>query len=406
MKKYIAVGVLISIVLVLFFLIKPFIAIGVQNINISSDQWKEDIVFLRDTLPQKHPNIYSYMPEEKYSKDFNDLISDIDDLEPYQILGGIQTILAKINDPHTYIDYTVYESLPLEVYCFDEGLYIIGADSEYREIIGAKILSIGTDDIDTIAQKISSLSPNLNESCLQYYIADNIINPYVLKYFNNMKGRTVQFKLQAMGGEIFSKTISLKSKTDIDLVYTSDLIRERPFYLRKDDRHWYTLLDDHTLYYQDNAMIPNAVGREVIDAVKENDIDKLVIDLRKNSGGMYINQKKFIKTIGKLQSERKFRIYILMGRVTFSSSVSYIHDFVTSTDCILAGEPPRTGYNHYGDQRTFRLPHSKANIKYSTTFFNIADHDSDEIIPDIAISSRFMDYAGGVDAVLDAISAE
>jgi len=405
MKKYIAVGV-ISIVLVLFFLIKPFIAIGVQNINISSNQWKEDIVFLRDTLPQKHPNIYSYMPEEKYSNDFNDLISDIDDLEPYQILGGIQTILAKINDPHTYIDYTVYESLPLEVYCFDEGLYIIGADSEYREIIGAKILSIGTDDIDTIAQKISSLSPDLNESCRKYYIAKNLINPYVLKYFNNMKGRTVQFKFQAADGEIFSKTIFLKSKTDIDLVYASDLIRERPFYLRKDDRHWYTLLDDHTLYYQDNAMIPNAVGREVIDAVKENDIDKLVIDLRKNPGGMYINQKKFIKTIGKLQSERKFRIYILMGRVTFSSSVSYIHDFVTSTDCILAGEPPRTRYNHYGDQRTFRLPHSKITIKYSTTFFNIADHDSDEIIPDITISSRFMDYAGGVDAVLDAISAE
>lgn len=403
MKTYIIIG-LIIIVLILYFLIKPYINIGIENINIGKDKWKEDIIYLRDTLPQKHPNTYFYMSEEKYVNDFDDLINDIDNLEPYQILTRTQKILAEINDPHTYINYTLYEILPIQFFYFDEGIYIIGADSEYKELIGAKVVSIGTDDIDTVIQKVSSLCPNLNESCFKYYVVKNIINPYVLKYFNILKSQNVLLTIMNMNGETITKTISIKRKNDIDLLYTSSNVGERPFYLTNNDRHWYTLLDDnHLLYYQNNFIINNSVEKEVIDCVKENSIDTLVIDLRKNSGGTYINQKKFINTISKLQSKKEFEIYILIGRTTFSSAILYINDFEKSTNCVLVGEPPRTGYNHYGDQQNLRLPNSKVNIKFSSTFFDISNCNSDEITPDILINNSFMDYSTGIDPALNYI---
>ena len=404
MRKAIVVGSMIIVLCALYFCIRPFITIGISNIDISKEEWKEDIVFLRDTLAEKHPNLYSYISEEEYLRDFDDLLNDIDRLGSHEIMIHIQKSLAKINDPHTYIDYTIHESLPIELYYFDEGLYIIGADSEYKELIGAKIISMETNDIDSVIQMISGLSPNLNESCVKYYAAQNMINPYVLRYFDSMTGQTVQLKLQTIQGETVTKTISVKNKKDIDLVHTSDLIRERPLYLTHDDRHWYTLLDARTLYYQDNVMLPNTVGKEVIDAIQENDIDTLVIDLRKNTGGMYVNQQKFVKTISKLQNENKFKIYILTGRATFSSAILYIHDFIDHANCILAGEPPRTGYNHYGDQRSFRLPHSKINIKYASKYLKIHDRCFDEITPDIVIENHFNAYAEGIDPVLEYVT--
>jgi hypothetical protein len=399
--------VIIIIILILYFCIKPFITITVlQNINISNDKWEEDIIFLRDTLPKKHPNIYSYISEKDYLYDFDNLLKDIDDLESYQILIRIQRIFAEINDPHTYIDYATYESLPLELYYFDEGLYIIGADQEYIELIGTKVISAGNDNIDSVIQKAGSLCPHVNESCLKYYIPQNLINPYVLQYLNVMKDQTVQFKLRKTDGEIITKTVFIKAKGDIKLEYISDFITERPFYLTRDDDRWYTLLDDDSiLYYQNNLIINNATDKEVINSLSENNIDKLVIDLRKNTGGMYTGQKSFINTISKLQKNNNFKIYILTGRTTFSSAILYINDLIRNTTCVLIGEPPRTGYDHYGDQRNFRLPNSEVNIRYSTRSFDITDYNSDEIIPDVLINNRFIDYSKGIDPALDYVLA-
>jgi hypothetical protein len=408
-SRTVASKIIVSIIIILifYFCIKPFITITVfQNINISNDKWKEDIVFLRDTLPKKHPDVYSYISEQDYLYDFDNLLKDIDDLEPYQILIRIQKIFAEINDPHTCIDYATYELLPLELYCFDEGIYIVGADPEYQELIGTKIISMGTEDIDSVIQKVGGLCPHVNESCLKYYIAQNLINPYVLEYLNILKGQTVQLKLEKPDGEIITKEISIKTKGDIKLEYLSDFVTERPFYLSNNEQQWYKLLDDsHILYYQNNFIINNRIEKDVINCLSENKIDKLVVDLRKNTGGMHIGQNNFANTISKLQKNNNFKIYILIGRTTFSSAILYINDFILNTNCVLVGEPPRTGFNHYGDQRNFRLPNSEVNIKYSTKFFNISNYNSDEIIPDVLINNRFIDYSKGIDPALDYVIA-
>lgn len=258
-----------------------------------------------------------------------------------------------------------------------------------------------------LLNKAGSVCPQINESCLKYYIALNLTNPYVLEYFNIMKDKTVKFTLEKKNGEVIHKEIPIKRINEIKLAYTSDLIAKRPYYLTSNNREWFALLEDnHVLYYQNNALINNTAEEDVIKILSENGVDKFVIDLRKNIGGIYANRSKFVSMIGKLQEKNDLKLYILTGRATFSSAILYIHDFVDNTNCVLVGEPPRTGFNHYGDQRYFRLPNSKITVKYSSRFFNISDSVSDVIIPDISIGNRFADYAEGVDPALDYVLSD
>ncbi|WP_406542340.1 S41 family peptidase [Clostridium ljungdahlii] len=140
-----------------------------------------------------------------------------------------------------------------------------------------------------------------------------------------------------------------------------------------------------------------------MDVINKEDVQKLVIDLRNNGGGVSTILNDFIKKISKSKMNQNGKIYVIIGRKTFSSAVLNVIDLKKNTKAIFVGEPTSGKPNHYGEVKKFKLPNSGLTIKYSTKHFNNYDNDDSEFIPDKEITASIKDYINNVDPVMDYI---
>ncbi len=124
--------------------------------------------------------------------------------------------------------------------------------------------------------------------------------------------------------------------------------------------------------------------------------------MRYNGGG---NSSQGTEFINKL-SESKYlnqntKIYVVIGRQTFSSAIINTMDFKEKTNAIFVGEETGGKPNHYGDVRNFILPSSGLNVNYSTKYFTIIKDDLKTITPDKIIEFSFSDFSKGIDPVFE-----
>jgi hypothetical protein len=75
----------------------------------------------------------------------------------------------------------------------------------------------------------------------------------------------------------------------------------------------------------------------------------------------FINQIKANKKINK-----KGRLFVIIGRQTFSSAILNAISFKNNTEAIFVGEPTGGKPNHYGEIKVFTLKNSPIRVQYST----------------------------------------
>lgn len=161
-----------------------------------------------------------------------------------------------------------------------------------------------------------------------------------------------------------------------------------------------------TLYFnfnncQEDDAHPFAAFNDALFAlIGQKKPKRLVIDLRDNSGGNSGVLTPFIDSIKSSYLNTKGKLFVLIGKQTFSSALMNAIDFKRNTNATLLGEATSGTVNHYGEVRGFRLPHTKIVIGYSTHYWeNWKGHDG-PLMPDVAISYSVKNYAKGIDEAL------
>ncbi len=110
---------------------------------------------------------------------------------------------------------------------------------------------------------------------------------------------------------------------------------------------------------------------------------RLVIDLRHNKGGSYFPNNRLIKNVvSHHELNKKGKLFVIVGRNTFSSGILYAVDLRKKTNALFYGEPTEGKPNHFGDIRKLKLPNSNLLISYSTKYFKVSDENSDSFYPD------------------------
>src|SRR6185503_13954963 len=109
------------------------------------------------------------------------LRKDISVLTDNQIIVELMKMMRYIGDGHSNIFLPVSkpafkQTLPLQFYQFEEGLYIISSDPRYKELLGAQVLQF---DNRTVSEVASALDPLMGR--------DNTMNvlvrlPYLMRY--------------------------------------------------------------------------------------------------------------------------------------------------------------------------------------------------------------------------------
>lgn len=362
-------------------------------VNEWEEKWVEDIEYLRKNLVEKHKNLFFDITMERFNESIDKLKSMINELDYDDIKVELSKIVASIRDAHTSIAFPVNKYMPIKLYWFEDGIYIIRATEKYKELLYNKILSIEGIEIDRVINRLSNIISFENEyffkaqSMKYIQVAEVLYGLLIIDSIDSIKINTNH-------GEFVLETVSVN-----ELAYAR---QELPLYSRRaHENFWYEYLgEEKRLYIKYNSCREDCgrtLKEKINDAIKfieENLIQKLTIDLRNNLGGdstLIAPLLEYIKSNNKIN--KKENLEVIIGRETFSSGLLNAYEFKFQTNAILTGEPSGGKPNCYGEVLKFKLPNSKFIVSYSTKYYKLIEDDNImALCPDEVIYEKIEDY--------------
>jgi hypothetical protein len=382
-------------------------------------RWLEDINFLSSELPRKHKNLFFHKNKEDFFKEIASLKTDIEFLSDYEIKLAIAKIVASIRDAHTSVPLLINLLLPLELYWFSDGIYVIAAPLEYTDILYCKIKKVNKIAIDEVIRILRSIISYENETYFKsqlpkYFPAIELL--YDLGIVNDIDGLELTF--EDKNKEIRTleiKSFRLKESREKLSIINADLISSNNLPLYRIDSHkhyWFQYIDTYKIvYFKYNVcrdMLPTDVGtfcKKLIEFIEDHPVEKLIIDLRNNFGGNSSLLDSFIDDINHCSKiNKKGSIFVIIGRETFSSALLNALALKENTSAIFLGEPTGGKPNCYGEVQRFTLKNSKLIVCYSTKYYKtIEDDNLPSFLPDINIALTIQNYINNEDPCLDYI---
>ena len=374
--------------------------------------WRNDLEYLAKELPKNHINLYFKLSEKEFKNEINTLNKNVPKLNDDQIMVELMKIVSSIGDEHTMIGYSTNDIFPVKFYWFEDGIYVIDTIAEYSEINQCKLSKINGIDIKKILEDVNNLIPHSNEQWVKHRMPYIIMSPTVLHGMGIIDGADkVTYTLINNKGSEFH--IDIKSIKLDSLQWLNAFNKEAPLYRKNSDKYyWYEYLSkENTIYYkhnvcrdqENNPFIDFSI--DLFDTIKNKKPQKLIIDLRNNSGGdsKYVDNITTKINLTAPELNEKGKLYIIIGRETFSSAVLNCVYAKQNSEAIFVGEDTGGKPNDYSEVQLMELPNSKIKLQYSTKKFDDYDKDVDTFEPDINVKMNSTDYFENRDPVLETI---
>ena len=399
-------------------------------LNNSKGDWESDLLYLKTELPKKHINLFSSKSKEDYFSGVDKIIDESHDLNDFQIGIKLQQLIASFGDSHSKIGWEQYldksKRLPLQLYWFSDGIYILGTTQNNLEILGQKIIQINGRSVETIVDSLRTLLTIDNEAVVKSSVPTLLTMVQVLEYFNFVNNDKVQLKIEDWEGyqkkyDINPAYMKREDRVMLDLdsvalcfrkekvLFTDYYLEKNKIYYLQYNRCWSRELQEEFGNKKNIDKFPSfeAFEKKVFKTINTAEIKKIVVDLRFNKGGNSIQGKKFIKKISSiLEREANIELFVILGRFTASSAILNAMDLKKIPKAIFVGEETFGKPNHYGDVRNFKLPKSGLKINYSTKFFKRVDVELNTLSPDVEIETSYDDFVKGIDPILEWIKGQ
>lgn len=400
--------------------------------KLTKKQWIEDIDYLKENLASKHFNVYHTLKKEDYEKEFSDLKKELPKLKDYEVAFRLSQIVATIGDAHTAL-YLGVENVntryPVDVEWFQDKLKVTAVDKDYEEIIGYNLTAINNIPIEEIIPKINTLISHENEQWLKASNTSYIPVPTVLAFLGVVKEDEAEFSFQDDKGNIMKLNLWPEKIDQTSFAYAEDQILQKPVSMQNDNVdpynnvYWYKYIpEEKTMYFQYNQCIDRYIARRIgyedyekypdfnkfaedlIKELNDKEVDRLIIDLRNNTGGSSVLMSEFAVKLNRIKKlSNKGKVFVLTGKQTFSSGVLACMTLKSMTKAIFLGESTGGNVNGFGEIQDITLPNSKIQVSYSTKYIGISDEYKEGFIPDITIEQSFEDYIKGIDDVYEAV---
>lgn len=184
--------------------------------------------------------------------------------------------------------------------------------------------------------------------------------------------------------------------------------RARPLYLANADRAlWLTrMARGRALYVGYNSALASTyeLSRRLQRVARDPLVKRVIVDVRLNGGGDNTTYGPLLGALQSPQVNRSGKLFLLVGRATFSAAGNFATEVRRDTRATVVGEPTGGGINQYGDATTFRLPTLGWNVYVPTTYqqFAAARDRRLAIVPDVRVALSSADFFAGRDPVLQA----
>jgi tetratricopeptide (TPR) repeat protein len=392
-----------------------------QQAGLSREQrWNADLQFLLQEIERLHVNPYHSISKQKLLAKAQAIETELAELTDQQVVFRMMELLGALGNGHNFIVPTnakqgVFSKLPLQFYWFNDGVYIVNADAPYQALVGRKVIAVGDQAIFDVLEKIGRVNARDNNMQQRWLAPFYLALPEVLVALDIVESAD-EVPLTLAGGAGGGQTITLEGTAFSFSGFPSlpTLESNNPGYLaNKGQSYWLEQqAEKDLLYVQFNSVsqMPSesltVFSRRIIDLVNEGEVRYLVLDLRHNSGGdgsilPPITQAMLHFTA----NDPGNRLFVIVGRNTFSAAHLLLADLNRLTDAIIVGEPSGSRPNHMGEAGWFVLPYSDVWGIISSQYHQASRSEDHRVwvAPHLPVTLSSAQYFAGRDPAMEQI---
>lgn len=390
--------------------------------HLTAEEWTEDVAHLAERMPEVHPRLFEMVSRERFEAQVSDLERRIPQLGENDIKWEIYRIVTLPNDAHTYVNIFTHKldwhMMPLKLWLFPEGLYVLDAGRSERNVIGTRVISIEDTPVEVVSEMLRPYLSAENESHWKERLCYLVTGAEALRAAGIHDGSgPIDVTFESRDGQRFTR--SIKPVHYMPLMYWAGMRKvdndvPHVFWNDRKDAYWFQYREDTgTLYVQFNQCVGES-RTETVDQfverlrawVQTNEFERCVIDIRKNDGGDgRVSQQMANVAIANDRLDRPGRLFVLTSRKTFSAAVMFLSLMECNTTAVIVGEPTGQGPFFSAGPTPVALPNSGIEINVSRRHNRCAliDDGRDSIEPDVAVAYTYEDYVAGRDPMMQAV---
>lgn len=406
----------INYLVIILLLLGILTACSTNTISTDTNPKLEDLNYFCKTLEKNHKNLYANISKDEFDAEKQKIAENINDMSDSDFYYSLKHLLSIVGDAHTSLyfsdsRYKHLNALGFAVVKYSDGWYLMMLEEENKQYLGCRLLGINDININEIFERSKSIMSYENDVWAENSFSNTINFRESLEFLGIIeKGESIILNIEDNNKN--TKNLEIKSMNEEAIQNAKILSVIQKNTPKTIPRGIYSsmLLNNNSYYIQYNSCIeaPDLPMKDFISIVKDdinkNEYNKIIIDLRYNSGGNSSIFEPMISELSKLQKDKHFEVYTIIGKNTFSSAIINAIQINQQLNNKLVGTQTGGNVNGYGELKNFTLKNFPITVYYSTKYFElISGYEKDSLYPDIYIEQNFEDYLNGIDKEVDTI---
>jgi hypothetical protein len=375
-----------------------------ENLDLTADQWHEDLDRLTEILTQEHGSPFHRTAREDFEREVARVRDAIPDVDGIGIASELRKLGAMIGDGHTGVALPGNRPrLPFELFWFEDGLRVVGMSAQEQELLEVRLVAVGGMPIKGVVEQLRLFVPaGETERYFRASAADLLGDPDILRAVGVAEGPSVSLGFETADGTRVEVQFTAPHDGDWATLGGGDPLRRR----NEEQGFWSEVLPDGSVYVNWRSYDGLAGhGHAILQELDAQHPRRLIIDLRDNTGGDFTAGRAFVEEVrNRSWLNRDGVLYVLIGRKTFSAAMTNAVDFKTMTEAILFGEPAGAAPNNWQEIRRFNLPNSGLSVSVSTLYYEFLPGAA-ELRPDFEVRPEPGDWGAAEDAGMRLILA-
>lgn len=385
--------------------------------------WRRDIEHLVAEARRLHAGPERPAHSAAFARAAAELSRRVPDLPDRRVVVELQRLLAMLGDGHSLVypmpgPRTSFQMLPVELYQFEDGLFIVDGSGPAQELIGSRVVRFGPLRTEEVLRRMAPYVSRDNEIGLKAFVGLYAVMPAFLEAWGATSD-TSRVGLTVVDRAQRERTVTLDAgparRTRRRLFPPPGTEAAAPLAFQQVDRpyHLRVLPEHDALWFQFNQVTnaPDeplaAFASRLGDTLNARNVRHLIVDVRHNTGGNNLLLAPLVETIASFASASPARrVYVLTSRSTFSAAQNFINRLERRVPtAIFAGEPSMSSPNFTGEDHAVTLPFSGLVVSISNRHWQDS-HPRDRrpwIAPQIPVAITSRDWLGNRDPVLDAV---
>jgi hypothetical protein len=399
--------------------------------------WRTDLRALSDALVQRHREPFRRVTRERFEREVADLDARIPDLASHQVILGMARIAALLGDGHTRltlpegpgwaVDYAHlptplpddttlrFHHLPIRLWAYEDGIAVTHVQPGLERHLGARLEAIEGAPADSALARMRPFVSHDNEQGLRLLGASRLTCVEAL-HAAGIAPRRDRVALVLRGRDGRAERVTLAPAPATPAPEWRGRARDpagSPLADRAPERPWWfaEVPERDALFVQINVVANSDSLRLVefterlVGEIERRRPGRLVLDLRRNTGGDNQLLVPLVRALVRDRSlDRHGRMFVLIGRRTFSAAQMLVNHLEQWTEALFVGEPTGSTPSHFGDSRRVRLPESGLTLRISGVYWRdgTGNESRSATLPDLPAPMRIADALAGRDAALEA----